>query len=132
MNDPDVIDELLDLLRDKCPGMATIDNAPFAEPIHNFDQQTPAALAYLAKDTATGDAETTRPVQQIRVTYGIWLVCKRDDFKAQRQALREALMGHGFSERHNPMQYLGGENVDIRGDLIWWREFWTTDTWLRN
>lgn len=132
MNDPDVIDDLLALLRDKCPGMATIDNAPFAEPIDNFDLQTPAALAWFAEDTAKGDAETLRPVQEIRITYGIWLVCKRADFKAQRQALREALMGHGFSPHHNPMQYRGGQMSDIRGELIWWREYWTTDTWLRN
>ncbi|QPI65882.1 hypothetical protein [Vreelandella venusta] len=132
MNDPDVIDDLLALLRDKCPGMATVDHAPFAEPIDNFDQQTPAVLAYLAKDGVTGEARTTQPVQPLRLTYGIWLVCKRGEFKAQRQALRESLMGHGFSDLHNPVEYLGGENHDIRGELIWWREYWTTDTWLRN
>ena len=131
MTDPDIIDDLLARLRDKCPAMATVDHAPFAESIDNFDAQTPAALAWLAKDGATGDAQTTRPVQGLRLTYGIWLVCKRADFKAQRQALREALMGHGFSPQHNPTQYLGGETTDIRGELIWWREYWTVDTWLR-
>lgn len=132
MNDPDVIDDLLTHLRDQCPGMATVDEAWFAEPIDNFELQTPAALAYFAEDVAKGDAQTTRPVQEIRLTYGIWLVCKRADFRAQRQVLREALMGHGFSPQHNPMQYRGGQTNDIRGELIWWREFWTTDTWLRN
>lgn len=132
MSDPDVISDLIALLREKCPGMATIEEAPFASPIDNFDQQTPAALAYLAEDVATADAQTTRPVQPVRLTYGIWLVCRRAEFKSQRQALRAALMGHGFSEQHNPMQYRGGATDDIRGDLIWWREYWTTDTWLRN
>lgn len=132
MTDPDIIDDLLTRLREQCPGMATVQEAWFAEPIDNFDAQTPAALAYFAEDVAKGDAQTTRPVQEIRLTYGIWLVCKRSDFKAQRQALRAALMGHGFSPQHNPMQYRGGQTTDIRGELIWWREFWTTDTWLRN
>lgn len=132
MTDPDIIDDLLARLRDKCPAMATVDEAWFAAPIDDFDAQTPAALAYLAEDTARGDAQTTRPVQEIRLTYGIWLVCKRSEFRGQRQALREALMGHGFSPHHNPMQYRGGQTTDIRGEFIWWREFWTTDTWLRN
>jgi hypothetical protein len=132
MTDPDIIDDLLSRLRDKCPGIATVQEAWFADPIDNFEAQTPAALAYFAEDAAKGDAQTTRPVQEVRLTYGIWLVCKRDQFKAQRQALREALMGRGFSPQHNPMQYRGGQTTDIRGELIWWREFWTTDTWLRN
>lgn len=128
---PDVIDQLLAHLRDKCPGMAMIDEAWFAEPIDHFDTQTPAAFVYLAEDSALGDAQTTRPVQAVRVTYGVWLVCKRADFRPQRQAIREALMGHALGEQHNPMQYRGGQTTDIRGELIWWREFWTTDTWLR-
>ncbi|WP_447956504.1 phage tail terminator protein [Vreelandella sp. EE7] len=128
--DYDVIDEVIDRVREQCPGMATVDNAPFAEPIDNFDMQTPAALPWFAEDVATGDAETNRPIQQVRLTYGVWLVCKRHEFKAQRRALRKALMGHGFSRMHNPMQYRGGQTVDIRGELIWWREYWTTDTWI--
>lgn len=129
MTDPDVIDDLLARIASECPGLTTVDEAWFAEPIDNFDTQTPAALAYLAEDTAARP-ETIRPTQRITLTYGIWLVCERDDFRAQRQALRTALMGHGFSEHHDPLVYRGGQTTDIRGHLIWWREFWTVDTWL--
>ena len=130
MNDPDVIDQLIQYVRDTCPRMATVEEAWFAEPLDHFDTQAPAALLYLAEDTAQGDAETLRPIQQIRLTYGIWQVCKRADFRPQRQALRDALMGWAASDEHNPMQYRGGQTTDIRGELIWWREFWTIDTWL--
>ncbi len=132
MSDPDVIDDLIQRVRDQCPGMSTVEEAWFADPLDHFDTQAPAALVYLAEDGAQGDAQTTRPVQPLRLTYGIWLVCKRADFRPQRQALRETLMGHCFSPHHNPMQYRGGQTNDIRGELIWWREFWTIDTWLRD
>lgn len=129
MMDPDIIDDLLARLASECPGLVTIDEAWFAEPIDDFDAQTPAALAYLAEDA--GEAlETLRPTQRVTLTYGIWLVCERADFRAQRQALRSALMGHVFSEHHDPAAYRGGQTTDIRGALIWWREFWTVDTWL--
>lgn len=131
MNDPDIIDQLLERVRDQCPGLVNVDEAWFAEPIDSFDTQTPAALAYLAEDAVDGPPETLRSVQLVTLTYGIWLVCKRSDFKAQRQALRSALMGHVFSQHHNAMAYRGGQTTDIRGDLIWWREFWTVDTHLR-
>lgn len=129
--DIDVIDTLIQRVRDQCPGLAMVDEAWFAEPLDNFDEQTPAALIYLAEDTARADADTLRPVQPVRMTYGLWLVCKRADFRPQRQALRTALMGAEMTPEHDPLQYRGGQTTDIRGELIWWREFWTTDTWLR-
>ncbi|MED5558302.1 hypothetical protein [Halomonas sp. 15WGF] len=131
MNDPDIIDQLLARVRDQCPGLATVEEAWFAEPIDHFETQTPAALAYLAEDGADDAPNTLRPVQPITLTYGLWLVCKRADFKSQRQAIRSALMGYGFSQYHNPMAYRGGQTTDIRGDFIWWREFWTVSTHLR-
>lgn len=130
MTDPDIIDDLLARIASQCPGLTTVSEAWFAEPIDNFGAQTPAALPYLAEDSAN-ELETICSRQRLRLTYGIWLVCERDDFRTQRQALRTALMGHGFSEHHDPMAYRGGQAADIRGELIWWREFWTVDTWLR-
>ncbi|SHL49822.1 phage tail terminator protein [Halomonas caseinilytica] len=131
MTDPDIIDAMIQRVRDQCPGLATVDEAWFAEPIDNLDAQTPAALIYLAEDSASGDMETIRPTQRITLSYGIWLVCKRPDFRPQRHAIRQALFGHGFSETHDSMAYRGGQTTDIRGELIWWREFWNVDTWLR-
>lgn len=132
MSDPDIIAALIQRIATECQGLATVDEAWFAEPIDHFDSQTPAALVYLAEDSAAGGLETIRPVQHITLTYGIWLVCHREAFRTQRHAIRQALMGHGFSEHHNPMAYRGGQTTDIRGSLIWWREFWTVDTWLRS
>lgn len=131
MNDIDIIDDLLARLRAECPGLVTVEEAWFAAPLDRFDEQTPAAFAYLAEDAAAGDIETLRPVQAVTLTYGIWLVCPRDAFRPQRQAIRQALFGHGFSPLHDPMAYRGGQTTDIRGELIWWREYWTTTTRVR-
>ena len=131
MTDPDIIDDLLQHIRAQCPGLITVEEAWFAEPIDSFQEETPAAMVYLAEDSAAGDVETLRPVQKVTLTYGIWLLCERKDFRAQRQALRECLMGWGATETHEPMGYRGGQTTDIRGHLIWWREFWNVDTWLR-
>lgn len=132
MTDPDIIEALIQRVRDQCPGLVTVDHAWFAAPIDNFDDQTPAALIYLAEDGAAAALETIRPVQRITLTYGLWLVCHRAEFRPQRQAIRQALFGHGFGQKYNPMAYRGGQTSDIRGSLIWWREFWTVDTWLRD
>jgi len=131
MSDPDVIDALIARVGAQCPMLATVDEAWFAEPVDHFDTQAPAALIYLAEDAAAGELETIRPTQRVRLTYGIWLVTKRAGFRAERQALRECLMGWEPSPEHEPMAYRGGQTTDIRGELIWWREFWTLDTWLR-
>ena len=131
MLDPDVTLALIAHIRAQCPDLVTVDEAPFAEPIDHFDAQTPAALVYLAEDAAAAEVDTVRPVQRIGMTYGVWLVCKREDFRAQRHALRAAVFGWVPSEAHEPFAYRGGTMNDIRGDLIWWREFWTVDTWLR-
>lgn len=130
MNDPDITQALIQRIKDQCPGLRTIKEAWFAEPIDRFEEQTPAVLPYLAEDGAAGEVETLRPKQKVAMTYGVWLVCKREDFKAQRQALREALFAHVFGDRHDPAAYRGGETTDIRGEFIWWREFWTVGTWL--
>lgn len=131
MTDPDIIDALIARVTAECPGLATVDEAWFAEPIDHFDSQTPAALIYLAEDGQAGPLETLRPVQRVTLTYGVWLVCHRAEFRGQRHSIRTALMGHEFSEEHEPMAYRGGQTTDIRGTLIWWREFWIVDTWLR-
>lgn len=132
MNEPDIIEQLVARLQAECPGLVTVEEAWFAAPLDHFDSQTPAAMPYLAEDIAPNPPQTTRPVQGVTLTYGLWLVCKRSEFRAQRVAIRRALFGHVFGEQHNPMAYRGGEANDIRGELIWWREFWTVGTWLRH
>ena len=131
MSDYDVIDDLIALVRSECPGLATVEEAWFASPIDHFDSQTPACLIYLAEDAAD-EAETMRSVQRVTLSYGLWLVCSRDDFRAQRASIRKVLHGHMFSEQYDPLSYRGGQTTDIRGEYVWWREFWTVDTWLHS
>lgn len=130
MNDPDITESVIERLRAQCD-FATLDNAWFAEPIDDLGADLPACLVYLAEDVASGDAETLRPVQPLTMVFGLWLICPRTQFRGKRHEIREALFGHGFGERFNPMEYQGGQTTDIRGEFIWWREFWNVDTHLR-
>lgn len=131
MNDPDITPLVLERIRAETSGFQTIDEAWFAAPIDDFGAQTPACLAYLAEDGADGEPETLRPVQAITLSYGLWIVTPRDQFRDLRQSIREALFGWQPSEHHDPLAYRGGQTTDIRGEFVWWREFWTTDTHLR-
>lgn len=131
MTDPDIFSLLLARLRAECTGFAVVDEAWFAAPIDNFDVDTPACLAYLAEDGAAGEAETLRPVQPLTLSYGIWIVTPRDRYRDMRQSVRAALFGWCPSERHNPLAYTGGQTTDIRGEFVWWREFWSIDTHIR-
>lgn len=124
----DIIEPLLQHIQAECPIAVTVDEAWFAEPLDHFDEQCPAVLVYLAEERPTGDPETIRARQPIRLIYGVWLVCRRADFRAARDQLKRALMGHVFSQQHDVMLFHGGKTDDIKGDLIWWREFWATDT----
>ena len=126
----DIIELLLERIRSACPMAVTVEEAWFAAPLDHFDEQCPAVMAYLAEERAMSDPETIRVRQPVRLIYGVWLVCQRADFRAARQQLKAALMGHVFSEQHDVMFYHGGKIDDIKGDLIWWREFWATDTYL--
>ena len=129
--DYDVIEALLAKLAIDCPSAETVDEAWFAAPLDNLDQECPAILAYLAEERPAGSVETLRPVQRVTLVYGIWLVCSRADFRIVRQQVSDSLFGHQFGERYDPTVYMGGKVDDIRGDLIWWREYWSIDTWRR-
>ncbi|SDL77753.1 hypothetical protein SAMN05661010_02520 [Modicisalibacter muralis] len=128
----DVIDAVIDRVRTQCPIFATVDEAWFAAPIDDLGAETPAALIYLAEDGVAGEAETLRPVQAVTLTYGLWILCPHAQFRQARSEVRAALFGHAIDEIHNPLEYRGGQTTDIRGEFIWWREFWTTDTWLHD
>lgn len=128
----DVIDAVITRIRDQCPVFATVDEAWFAQPIDDLHAETPAALVYLANDNPAGEVETLRPVQQVGLTYGVWILAPRAQFREAREQVRAALFGHDIDPEHNPMGYAGGETTDIRGEFIWWREFWVTETWLRD
>lgn len=129
--DPDIIDALLAHLQQQIPTAPTIEEAWFAEALDQFEEQTPAILPYLAEERPYGEPETLRPVQRVRLVYGVWLVCPREQFREMRQALQQALFGHQFSEQHNPAAYMGGKTEQIVGQYIWWREFWAIDTHRR-
>ena len=129
--DYDVIEPLLAQLTAGCPSAATVEEAWFAAPLDHFDVQCPAVLAYLAEERPAGSTETLRPVQRVTLVYGVWLVCSRAEFRTVRQQVSDALFGHQFGEEYEPAVYIGGKVDDIRGDYIWWREFWAIDTWRR-
>jgi hypothetical protein len=127
----DHIDEILVRLTNECPDVQTLDEAWFAEPLEDLDSDLPAVMVYLAKEDALEPAQTLRPVQRVRYTYGVWLVSTRDQFKTQRAEISSALFGYQLSEDSDPIEYQGGSSRDIKGDLIWWLEFWSYDTHKR-
>ncbi|GAA3704333.1 hypothetical protein GCM10022421_08940 [Oceanisphaera sediminis] len=129
--DHDVIEPLLAHLAQQCPDIPTIDEAWFAAPLDRFDEQCPAVMPYLAEERIRGPVATLRPVQPVSLVYGLWIVCPRAVFRTVRQNVADALFGHQFSERHDPAAYMGGKVDDIRGNLIWWQEFWTVDSHRR-
>lgn len=126
----DVITPLLERLA-LIPEAVTVEEAWFAEPLERFDEQTPALMPYLAEERATGEPQTLRPVQQVTLVYGLWIVCRREDFRPLRQSVSDVLFGHQFGEQHNPAAYLGGKVHNIVGDLIWWQESWAIETHRR-
>lgn len=130
MTDPDIIDALIARLHAEIPALQTVEEAWFHKPLEEFSSQLPAVLPYLARDAGAGDAQTLCPRQPLTVTYGLWLVCRRPERQGLRQALRETLFGWQPSERHDPMQYVGGQLNDVKGSLIWWIEYWSVDTHL--
>jgi len=128
----DVIDAVIARINAECPVFVTVDEAWFAQPIDDLGAETPAALVYLANDNAAGEIETLRPVQATTLSYGVWILAPRAQFREARRQVRAALFGHAVDADHNPFGFAGGETADIRGEFVWWREFWTTDTWLRD
>lgn len=130
MHQPDIQPELIARLQAQCPDMVSVQEAWFMEPLDNLGTETPAAFVYLSEDGATGEPQTTCPRQPVTLSYGVWLVCRRADFRPQRDAIRAALFGWVPSDQHSVVGYKGGK-ADIRGEYIWWREFWNVDTWYR-
>lgn len=127
----DVTDLIIERLRAACPSLRTVDEAWFASPIDDLDTEIPAAMPYLSSDDMTSNAETTRPVQQISQSYGLFIVAPRDVFKSVRKEIRQALFGYQVGQYHNPIQYGEGRQVDLKGQYIWWHETWTLTTHYR-
>jgi hypothetical protein len=125
------LDMLINQVTTACPDLATVAHAWFAEPLEDLDSELPAVMIYLAKEEPVSAAQTLRPIQAVRETYGVWLVANKDQFDIQRKALSSALFGFQIDEDHNPVEFVGGSNKDIKGELIWWLEFWSMETHKR-
>lgn len=130
MIDHDIIDPLIAHIRAACPALATVEEAWFHQPLDDYAGQLPLVAPYLVGEVATGDAATTRPRQPLRVRYGVWLVARRDEFRARKHELYQALFGFQASQHHDPLQFHSAKVEDIKGSIVWWVSYWETDTRL--
>lgn len=127
----DHIADIIARIQAQCPDIETVEEAWFAAPLEDLGAELPAAMIYLQKEDPLGPANTLQPKQPTRWTYGVWLVCNRDQFREQRKSISDALFSYQPTEHTNPMEYQGGALQDIKGDLIWWLESWSYDTHKR-
>ncbi|RUR51525.1 phage tail terminator protein [Vreelandella populi] len=128
MQDYDITDALRERIAAQCPGFKYVDEAWFSKPVDDYDQDTPAALVYIAEDAGGTPAELNGR-QSVNTMYGVFIVAERGDtFRAQRQEVREALFGWRPPGTTGVMAYHGGEMAEIRGRYVWWREFWKVET----
>lgn len=130
MIDPDIQTQFIERIASECD-FVTVEQAWFMKPVE-LRTDLPACFTYLAEDGPSGDINTISPRQRTTLVYGVWLVCRRDEFQAKRHELREALFGWTPTEHHTPMAYAGGQTSDLQGDIVWWLERWSTDTQLTN
>ncbi|WKD26589.1 hypothetical protein NDQ72_10935 [Halomonas sp. KG2] len=128
MNQYDIIDPLIERIQELCPELSSVEEAWFHTPLDDYNGQLPMACPYLVAEAATGDAETLRPRQRVKLRYGVWLVARKDDFRQQKQELYDALFGYQAGPRHDPLQFHSGKVEDIKGSIVWWISYWETDT----
>lgn len=128
MVDYDITSALLARINEQCPGFVYVDEAWFHEPIDDYAEQTPSALAYLAEDTP-GELQALSHRQSSSQVYGVFIVCERGpEFRARRHELRQALYGWQPAGTSGVMTYHGGQMSEIRGRYVYWRDFWRIDT----
>lgn len=132
MTEIDIIDPLIVRVKALCPELESVEEAWFHKPLDDYSAQLPMACPYLVGEVATSDAETLRPRQQVRLRYGVWLVARREDFRARKEELYRALFGYQGSEHHDPLQFHSAKVEDIKGSIVWWISYWETDTRMVN
>lgn len=132
MNQYDIIEPLIAHVQAQCPALASVEEAWFHRALDDYHGQLPMACPYLVGEAAMGDAETLRPRQRVRLRYGVWLVARREDFRARKQELYAALFGYQASSQHDPLQFHSSQVNDIKGSVVWWISYWETDTHMIN
>ncbi len=103
---------------------------------------SPAAFVIEERDVASPMDVANEVHQRVDVSLSVFLAVRNakdsrgqsgaDDLETLRLAVRTALLGWSPESGVAPLLYVGGELFRFEPGLIWWREGWRTDHYIRS
>lgn len=125
---------IIDFIAQTCDRYQRVSTPVSLEPIDELSD-IPAAFVYWINETTT-TRDVTKTSQKRVLTFGVMTVAQMPAANAEpledvREQLIDALLGWAPSAEYSPITHSNAEIMDIRGDIIWVRDYFTTALHIR-
>lgn len=85
------------------------------------DDATPELYVTPARNIAASDSLVDNcVVQMIKFSYDVCIACHVDLFDTVQNQVFTSLIGFSVNQFHGPLQYQGGERIQLNGQRILW------------
>jgi hypothetical protein len=97
----------------------------------------PIAFVYAFKDGASPSELINKTSQRVSKRFTVIIAAKTSDAVSEpiedvRDQIKAALIGWEPSATHDPVEFIGGEIVNITGGVTWWKDTYETLTYNRS
>ena len=128
-----MITELIARLSAAGTGYQTIDHAWDLDLIQDIEAAKPCA--YFMPGPSDSESSDRLPIQQnhkrqiVVVTICDW--ADLDSLTTETGQLYPALLGYQHSNNHTPLEHVKGDVLAIKGRLVWWKDVFFAESWIR-
>lgn len=96
----------------------------------------PIAFVYSAKEAAIPSELIGKTSQRIPKRFSVIIAAKNSDGVSEpledvRDQIKTALIGHLPDMAHEAIEFIGGEVLDVRSSVVWWKDTYETFTYNR-
>jgi len=121
-----VMSQVLAQLTTELTSFNTVKSAWTSKPLANFDEELPAAMAYLDAMESEPSPYMNETIQPCERRIAVLIVCAADDLEARQQEVFDAMVGFQLTDgAWEPFEHLAGNNIQINESIVWWRELYS-------
>lgn len=96
----------------------------------------PIAFVYATKESGTADGLIGQTTQHLHKLFSVIIAAKNADDSSEfiedvRDQIEHALIGYQPDSKHQPIEFVGGEIVNVTSSIVWWKDTYKTSTYNR-